>query len=111
MHAHRVMWEARDRIANVKLRPSKGVLVYGPRGTGKTTLVKAMSQEFDAVLFTVTADEVYRGGGGEGEALLRSVFRGAADEMRSVILLEVRLCIHVGMRACVRARAHTHTHA
>jgi transitional endoplasmic reticulum ATPase len=81
-----VLFEQRALLASVALRPSKGVLVIGPRGTGKALLVQAMADEFGAALFVMGAQEVYRGGAGEGEEMLRQVFRAAAAAACALIL-------------------------
>ena len=82
------MWVEQARLTGVGITPSKGVLVHGPRGTGKTALAQAMVEEFDAALLVVTAAEVSQGGAGEGEEVLRRVFATAEDSPRVVILLE-----------------------
>jgi len=45
-----------------------------------------MADEFGAALFVMGAQEVYRGGTGEGEELLRQVFLAAPPPPRAVIL-------------------------
>ena len=47
---------------------------------------QAMADEFEAALFVMGAQEVYRGGTGEGEELLRQVFLAAPPPPRAVIL-------------------------
>jgi SpoVK/Ycf46/Vps4 family AAA+-type ATPase len=68
--------------------PPKGILLYGPPGTGKTMLVKAVAHESRCILFACSAASMTSKWVGEGEKLVRTLFRMAADVAPSIIFLD-----------------------
>ena len=75
------------------MNPSKGVLFYGPPGSGKTLLAKAIANECGANFISVKGPELLTMWFGESEANVRETFdkaRGAApcvlffDELDSI---------------------------
>ena len=75
------------------MKPSKGVLFYGPPGCGKTLMAKAVANECAANFISIKGPELLTMWFGESEANVRDVFdkaRGAApcvlffDELDSV---------------------------
>ncbi|GFH56915.1 spastin [Chaetoceros tenuissimus] len=66
----------------------KGVLLYGPPGTGKTMLVKAVAHESNCILFACTASSMTSKWVGEGEKIVRTLFKMAADVAPSIIFLD-----------------------
>jgi len=75
------------------MKPSKGVLFYGPPGCGKTLLAKAVANECSANFISVKGPELLTMWFGESEGNVREVFdkaRGAApcvlffDELDSI---------------------------
>lgn len=90
----RLIFDRPQSLQDCGLRPAGGVLVHGPRGTGKKVLVDAVAAEVEARVVRIKVDEIYSAGPGEGEALLRQTFRAAAEDGRVVVVLEEveRLC-------------------
>mmetsp|Transcript_14401 Transcript_14401/g.49187 ORF Transcript_14401/g.49187 Transcript_14401/m.49187 type:complete len:824 (-) Transcript_14401:36-2507(-) len=80
-----MIFHQRDKVETMGIRPSSGILVIGAKGTGKSVLVKSLSLEFAAQLFTVRPHQVYRGAAGEGEELIREVFWNALKAGRAII--------------------------
>lgn len=75
------------------MKPSKGVLFYGPPGCGKTLLAKAVANECSANFISIKGPELLTMWFGESEGNVREIFdkaRGAApcvlffDELDSI---------------------------
>ena len=82
-----------DKFHKFGMKPSKGVLFYGPPGCGKTLLAKAVANECSSNFISIKGPELLTMWFGESEANVREVFdkaRGAApcvlffDELDSV---------------------------
>eukprot|EP00978_Attheya_sp_CCMP212_P048696 scaffold562234_cov138-Attheya_sp.AAC.1 len=69
-------------------QPPKGILLYGPPGTGKTMLVKAVAHESKCLLFACTASALTSKWHGEGEKLVRTLFRVASDVSPAIVFLD-----------------------
>ncbi|EHL30093.1 CDC48 family AAA ATPase [Legionella drancourtii] len=66
----------------------KGVLLYGPPGSGKTLIAKAIAHETDASFFSISGPEIVHKFYGESEANLRKIFEQAAQKAPSIIFLD-----------------------
>ncbi|MBD3253909.1 MAG: CDC48 family AAA ATPase [Candidatus Lokiarchaeota archaeon] len=72
----------------LNIDPPKGVLFYGPSGTGKTLMVKAVSQESNAYFISINGPEVMSKFYGASEERLRDLFREAEDNAPSIIFID-----------------------
>ncbi|KAH7387934.1 hypothetical protein KP509_16G049300 [Ceratopteris richardii] len=77
-----------DALARLGLKPIRGVLLYGPPGCSKTTLVKAAAHAAKANLFSLSGAELHSMYVGEGEALLRETFRRARLVAPSIVFFD-----------------------
>ena len=70
------------------VRPPRGVLLWGPPGTGKTRLARAAASAAGATLMVVRGPELIGAHVGESEAALRGVFAAASEAAPCVVLLD-----------------------
>lgn len=70
------------------ISPPKGVLLFGPPGTGKTMLARAAAAEFNASFLSVSPSTVLSKWVGEGVKNVRAVFSLAAKLSPCVIFLD-----------------------
>ncbi len=72
----------------LNIDPPKGVLFYGPSGTGKTLMAKAVSQESNAHFITINGPEIMSKFYGASEGRLREIFRDAEENAPSIIFID-----------------------
>lgn len=67
----------------LKLRPPRGVLLYGPPGSGKTVLACAAAADAGAALFVLNGPDIISEYQGESEAGLQVDVKPASQDFRS----------------------------
>eukprot|EP01071_Lankesteria_metandrocarpae_P002032 Lankesteria_metandrocarpae@DN2036_c0_g1_i2.p2 len=70
------------------VKPPRGVLLYGPPGSGKTLLAKAVANETGAFFFLINGPEVMSKMAGEAEANLRRAFEEAEKNAPAIIFID-----------------------
>ena len=70
------------------IAPPRGVLLYGPPGSGKTLIARAVANETDAAFFHVSGPEIIHKFYGESEAHLRAIFEKARAQAPSIIFID-----------------------
>lgn len=67
---------------------SKGILLYGPAGAGKSMIANALLSEYNISTFTIYSSDIYSKSLGETEQRLKDIFIDAKAKSPSVILIE-----------------------
>ena len=71
-----------------KLQPMKNILLYGPSGTGKSYLVKALANEANIPFFPVSSTDIISVYRGESEQLIKNLFDLASNKTPSIIFFD-----------------------
>ncbi len=77
-----------DLYAAAGIKPSKGILLSGPSGTGKTLLAKAVATEANANFISVKGPELISKWVGESEKHVREIFKKAKQVSPSIVFFD-----------------------
>merc|ERR1711871_177687 len=70
------------------VKPPRGVLLYGPPGSGKTLIARAVANETGAFFFLINGPEIMSKMAGESESNLRKAFEEAEKNAPSIIFID-----------------------
>lgn len=73
---------------SVGVKPPRGVLMYGPPGSGKTLIARAVANETGAFFFLINGPEIMSKLAGESESNLRKAFEEAEKNAPSIIFID-----------------------
>ena len=75
-------------FTSVGVRPPRGVLIYGPPGSGKTMIAKAVAAETGAFFFLINGPEVMSKMAGESEQKLRQAFEECEKNSPAILFID-----------------------
>jgi len=77
-----------DVYKQLKIRQSKGILLFGPPGCGKTHLVQVLADECNVTFIPVKCTEILRAYTGQSESNIRDIFRKAKENRPALIFFD-----------------------
>jgi len=77
-----------DLYKQIGIDPPRGVLMWGPPGTGKTMMAKAVANHTTACFIRVVGSEFVQKYLGEGPRMVRDVFRMAKENAPAIIFID-----------------------
>lgn len=85
-----VLWPLQqpEFFSSELLKGSRGLMLFGPPGTGKTLIAKAIASQGAARFFSISASSLMSKWLGEGEQLVKTLFKVASFLKPSIVFLD-----------------------
>lgn len=77
-----------DKFKEVGAKPTSGVLLIGPPGTGKTKLARALAGEMEIPLITCSGSDFVEVYVGKGAKRIRKVFKEAREKAPCILFID-----------------------
>jgi transitional endoplasmic reticulum ATPase len=77
-----------EAASRYRIKKGGGILLWGPPGTGKTMMARAVAGEIDAAFFTVKPSEIMSKWVGDSEGNVQKLFAEARTHERSIIFID-----------------------
>lgn len=78
----------KDAFGRLGLKPPRGILLYGPPGCSKTTLVKVIASSSGASFLSINGAQLYSPYVGDSEKVVRTTFQKARSSAPAIIFLD-----------------------
>merc|ERR1719217_1726625 len=73
---------------SIGVKPPRGILLFGPPGSGKTLIARAVANETGAFFFLINGPEIMSKMAGESESNLRKAFEEAEKNAPAIIFID-----------------------
>merc|ERR1719331_3836482 len=73
---------------SIGVKPPRGILMFGPPGSGKTLIARAVANETGAFFFLINGPEIMSKLAGESESNLRKAFEEAEKNAPAIIFID-----------------------
>lgn len=77
-----------ELFKNIGIKPPRGILLFGPPGSGKTLIARAVANETGAFFFLINGPEIMSKMAGESEGNLRKAFEEAEKHAPAIIFID-----------------------
>lgn len=77
-----------DLMKQLKVKPSKGLLLFGPPGCGKTMIVKAAANELKATFLSVSGADIMKKGYDYGVGIMKETFNRAREQAPALVFID-----------------------
>ena len=78
----------KDKFIKLGLKPPKGVLMFGPPGTGKTMLARACASQTNATFLKLAGPQLVQMFIGDGAKIVRDAFALAKEKAPTIIFID-----------------------
>jgi transitional endoplasmic reticulum ATPase len=77
-----------ELAAKLGIDMPSGLLLFGPPGTGKTTIARVLASQTDASFFAINASDVFSKWFGESEQKMKELFEKARDSVPAIVFID-----------------------
>jgi SpoVK/Ycf46/Vps4 family AAA+-type ATPase len=77
-----------DLIKQFKIKPSKGLLLFGPPGCGKTMIVKAAANELKSAFLVLSGADLNKKGYSNAVRVVKETFNRAREQSPAIIFID-----------------------